>query len=333
MPEFEGMREAPPMFTAVIPLFDKAATIQRALDSVFGQQLPPAEVVVVNDGSTDGGDAIARRHGDPRVRVLDQPNCGVSAARNAGLHAATQPFVAFLDADDRWRPDFLARMRDLIEAHPGGVLYGAGFFTVEGDAIKRYHGIGRSAADTRPAGVVDYFAERIRDFPLHTSTTVVRREAALSVGGFPEGVAIAEDHIFWAKLALMGPVVITPEPLAEYDVAVPGQAVGFWHTAYRERFEILEYHRFLADELRRRTAAGRGADSFATLARQELRTAVMQRMYWGNFAAVERIWCELDLRGLGLGPVAGACAWVGLHPAARRLIRPLLAGLRSMRRR
>lgn len=321
------------MFTAVIPLFNKAATIQRALDSVFGQELPPAELLVVNDGSTDGGDAIVRRHGDCRVRVLDQPNRGVSAARNAGLHAATQPFVAFLDADDRWRPEYLARMRDLIEHHSGAVLYGAGFFTVEGDAIKRYHGIGRSAADARPAGAVDYFAERLRDFPLHTSTTVVRREAALSVGGFPYGVAHAEDHLFLAKLALAGPVVITPEPLAEYDVAVPGQFVDFWHTAYRERFEILEYHRFLADELRRRTAKGHGTDSFATLARQELRTAVLQRMYWANFAAVERIWRELDLHGLGLGPAAGACAWVGLHPAAQSLVRPLLAGLRSMRGR
>lgn len=321
------------MFTAVIPLFNKAATIQRALDSVCAQTLPPAEVVVVNDGSTDGGEVIARRHVDQRLRVIDQPNRGVSVARNAGLRAATQPFVAFLDADDRWRPEYLARMRDLIERYPAGVLYGAGFFTVEGNAIKRYHGIGRSPTDTRAAGVVDYFAELIRDFPLHTSTTVVRREAALSVGGFPEGVAHAEDHLFLAKLALAGPVVITPEPFAEYDVAVPGQFVDFWHTAYRERFEILEYHRFLADELRRRIAEGRGTDSFATLARQELRTAVLQRMYWGNFAAVERIWRDLDLRGLGLGPAAEACAWVGRHRAAQPFIAPLLAGLRSVRRR
>lgn len=321
------------MFTAVIPLFNKAATVRRALDSVFGQTFAPAEILVVDDGSTDGGGAIARSMADFRLRVIDQPNRGVSAARNAGLRAATQPFVAFLDADDRWRPELLARMRDLIERHPGAVLYGAGFFTVEGATIKRYHGIGRSADDARPAGVVDFFAERCRDFPLHTSTTVVRREAALSLGGFAEGVAYAEDHLFWAKLALAGPVVLTPEPLAEYDVAVPGQAVGYWRTTYRERFDILEYHRFLADELRQRTAKGRAADSFATLARQELRTAVLQRMYWGNFAAVERVWRDLDLGGLGLGTAARACAWVGRHPGARPFIGPLLAGLRSLRRR
>lgn len=319
------------MFTAVIPLFNKAATIQRAIASVLGQTSPPAEILVVNDGSTDGGDEIVREHGRARVRVLDQPNRGVSAARNAGLRAATQPFVASLDADDRWRPEFLARIGDLINAYPGGVLYGAGFFTVEGDAIKRYHGVGRSAADVRPAGVVDFFVERLRDFVLHTSTTVVRREAALSIGGFPEGVAFAEDHLFWAKLALAGPVVLTPEPLAEYDVAVPGQAVNYWQTTYRERFDVLEYHRFLADELRRRIDEGRDTDSFAVFARQELRTAVLQRMYWGNFAAIDRVWRELDLDRLGLGPLAGACAWAGRHRAVQPVIGPLLTSLRSMR--
>lgn len=321
------------MFTVVIPLFNKAATIQRTLDSVLAQSLPPAEILVVDDGSTDGGDAIARRQADPRIRVIDQPHAGVSAARNAGLRTASQPFVAFLDADDRWRPEFLARMRHLIEAHPGAVLYGAGFFTVKGDAIERYHGIGRSATDPRPAGVVDFFAERRRDFPLHTSTTVVPRGAADAVGGFPVGVAFAEDHLFWARLALTGPVVLTPEPLSEYDVSVPGQAVEYWRGGYRERFDILEYHRFLAAELRRRLAAGEASGSFAALARQELRTAVLQRFYWGNFDAVAKIWRELDLAGLGLGPAAVLAAWLSRQPGLQSLVAPMLSVLRSLRTR
>lgn len=321
------------MFTAVIPLFDKATTVERALESVCRQEFPPAEILVVNDGSTDGGDAVARRYPDARVRVLDQPNRGVSAARNIGLRAATQPFVAFLDADDRWRSTFLARMRAIIEQHPGGVLYGAGFFTVEGDAVKRYHGIGGSANDARPAGAVDFFVERQRDFPLHTSTTVVARDAALAVGGFPEGVAFAEDHLFWAKLALSGPVVLTAEPLAEYDVAVPGQAVAYWQSAYRERFDILEYHRFLAEELRQRLAAGSATRSFAEFARQELRIAVLQRTYWGKFAAVDELWSQLGLGSLGLGPLADTCAWASRQPVVQQVIGPVLSGVRSLRRR
>jgi glycosyltransferase involved in cell wall biosynthesis len=321
------------MFTVVIPLYNKSATIERTLESVLAQSLPPSEILVVNDGSTDSGDAIARATADPRVRVIDQANSGVSRARNAGLRAASSPYVAFLDADDRWHPEFLARMSDLIGKHPGGVLYGAGFFTVEGDTIKRYHGIGFGPADRRPASVVDFFAERLRDFPLHTSTTVVPKEVALAVGGFPEGVAFAEDHLFWAKLALSGPVVITPEPLSYYDVAVPGQAIGFWKSAYREHFEILEYHRFLADELRKRVGGGRSSDSFSKLARKELRTAVLQRMYWGKFDAVTTIWQSLDLGRLGLGRLAAGYAWISRQPLLRPLAGPLLSAVRSVRRR
>lgn len=321
------------MFTVVIPLYNKAATVKRAIESVLAQTLPPAEILVVNDGSTDGGDKIARAIADPRLRVIDQPNGGVSRARNAGLRAASRPFVAFLDADDYWHPGFLARMAELIEQHPGGVLYGAGFFTVEGDSIQEYHGISTSPFDQRPAGVVDFFAERLRDFPLNASTMVVPQAAALAVGGFPEGVAFAEDHLFWAKLALSGPVVIAPEPLSSYDIAVPGQAIGFWTTAYRERFDILEYHRFLADELRKQVREGRSSDSFSTLARRELRTAVLQRMYWGNFEAVTTIWRSLDLGGLGLGPLAAACAWVSRQRLLQPMAGAMLAAVRRLRRR
>lgn len=321
------------MFTVVIPLFNKAHTLQQTLDSVFSQSFAPAEILIVNDGSTDGGAKIARLHSDPRVRVIDQGNLGVSAARNAGLRAASQPFVAFLDADDRWRPAFLEKMRALITQYPGASLYGAGFYTVEGNAIKRYHGTGRANNASRSSGVVDFFAEWLRDFPLHTSTTVVPREATLTLGGFSEGVAVAEDHLFWVRMALAGPVAISPEPLLEYDVSVPGQFIRYWKTTYRERFDILEYHRLLADELLKRINSGRASDSFSAFARKELRTAVLQRMYWGNFAAVERIWRELDLERLGLGVAAEASARVAHQPMLQAMMRPSLSILRSLRRR
>jgi hypothetical protein len=161
----------------------------------------------------------------------------------------------------------------------------------------------------------------------------VPREAALAVGGFPEGVAVAEDHLFWAKLALAGPVVLTPEPLSEYDVAVPGQAIEYWQTTYRERFDILEYHRFLAAELRKRVDAGEASDSFSALARQELRTAVLQRILWGNFDATQRLWRELDLAPLGLGPVASCAASAARQPVLRPFIAAAAWVTRSLRRR
>jgi len=328
------------MFSVVIPLFQKRGYIQRALDSVYAQSIEReavTEIVVVNDGSTDGGDVVARAQTDPRVRVLDQPNRGVSAARNAGIAAAGQPFLAFLDADDRWRPTFLARMRDLVTTHPGAMLYGAGYVTMRAGRETTRHGIRPDdliAAAARPEadahGPVDFFRAWDRDVVTHSSCIVVPRQAAVDVGGFPEGVTHTEDYLFWAKLAVAGAVVLTSEPLAEYDASVPGQAVEYWTTAYTERFDILEFHRFLAAELRRRGIAAVDP-SFAGFARRQLRTAVLQRLYWGNFAAVDRMWRELRLDGLGLGPAAGAAAWM----AGRRVVQPAvglaLAAVRGVR--
>jgi glycosyltransferase involved in cell wall biosynthesis len=304
-------RPSSPMFSVVIPLFNKAAYIQRALDSVYAQACQPAEILVVNDGSTDGGDAIARAQADPRVRVIDQPNRGVSAARNAGLEGAAEPYVAFLDADDTWAPEFLARMQEAISAHPGAVLFAAGFATVEHGQVKKTIAIPPGVPGPSTARKVDYFAVSTGGHPLHMSTTVVETAAARRVGGFPEGVAFCEDHLFWAKLALAGEVVLTPEILAHYDVAVPGQAVERWKTAYRQ--QVLEYHRFLAAELHRRLPPAN--DSFLRHCRREFRVALLQRLYWGDFPALVEFWRELDLDKLPVGPTARACGWLAEHPA------------------
>jgi glycosyltransferase involved in cell wall biosynthesis len=328
------------MVSVVIPLFNKAPTVGRAIDSVLAQTCLPAEIIVVNDGSTDGGEGVARDRANAAeaagvaFRVIDQPNGGVSRARNAGLRAASRPLVAFLDADDAWLPDYLARMQPLIAAHPAAVLYGAGFFTVDNAAAgerKRYHGIGTGPQSTRPAGPVDYFAERLRDFVLHTSTTIARKEPALAIGGFPEGVAYAEDHIFWARLALAGEVVATPEPLSEYDVGVPGQAVAYWNTVYKERFDVLAYHRFLADELRQRARDAALSDSFARFARKELTTCLLHRLWWGRFDAVNTFWRELALDEVSLGMLARGTAFVSRHAAVQPPVAAVIGLLRCLR--
>jgi len=260
------------MFTVVIPLYQKRGYIQRALDSVYAQSIERAavpEIVVVNDGSRDGGDAVAKAQHDARVRVIDQPNRGVSAARNAGIAAAGQPFIALLDADDRWRPGFLARMRDLVAAHPGAALYGAGYATVRGGIVTGDHGVrpdeliaGSAAPGAPVTGTVDFFRAWCRDHVVHPSGAVVSKEAVRAIGGFQEGLAHCEDHLFLAKLALSGPVVLTAEPLVEYDIAVPGQFIEFWRGPYQERFDVLDYHRFLAAEAHARGGpAGRPGDA------------------------------------------------------------------------
>ncbi len=328
------------MFSVVIPLYNKASYIGRALDSVFAQALPPVEIIVVNDGSTDGGEQVAKGLHDPRLRVIDQGNRGVSAARNAGIAAATQPYIAFLDADDRWLPDFLAHVREMIARCPGAVLYGTGFMTVAHGRVTGRYGvrlreIGHHARKQAPAaegpharpvfGPVDLFRLWLRGHVIHTSSMVVPRAAASAVAGFPEGVAICEDFMFLAKLAFAGPVVLSSEALTHYDVGIPGQAAEYWQKGYKQGFEVLAYHRFLAEQLRER------GGSFARYCRKEFRKALLQRLYWGRFEAMGRYWRELELEGRALGWGVGACGWVVRHPAAQPALRAVMAAARAVR--
>jgi glycosyltransferase involved in cell wall biosynthesis len=322
------------MFSVVIPLFNKRDSIERALESIAAQTLPPAEVIVVNDGSTDGSEAVAHRYATTAsfpVHVLDLPNRGVSAARNAGITAATQPFVAFLDADDRWRPGFLTEMQILIEEFPAAGLYGSGFVTVRaGREVRRYGVVANEIGAGSPrGGRVDFFRALTREPVISMSSMVAPKWALERIGGFPEGVTHAEDLLVWARLAIAGPVVLSPEPLAEYDVGVPGQAVSYWTSGYRERFEVLAYHRFLADELRRRSPLA--PSSFAPYAVRQLETAALQRLYWGNLPALAEFVQAVGLDTLPVGPRGRVCCQIARSRWAWRPLATMVGMVRAVR--
>jgi len=113
--------------SVVIPVFNKRRYLLRALESVLAQTHAEFEVILVDDGSTDGSlDTIGHLR-DARVRIARQPNAGVSAARNTGIRLARAPLVAFLDADDTWEPGFLAAMLALRYRYPDAGLYASAY--------------------------------------------------------------------------------------------------------------------------------------------------------------------------------------------------------------
>ncbi|HLK12034.1 MAG TPA: glycosyltransferase [Candidatus Binatia bacterium] len=199
--------------SVVVALYNLRAFIGEAIDSVLGQTLPheAVELIVVDDGSTDGGGDVARAHG-ARVRCLRQENRGLSAARNAGLAAAGAPFVLFLDADDRIRPEMLATVLATFERQPDvGLVYtGVQCIDVAGAPLPQ-HGWPRAEGEVLDRLVVGNL--------IHVGAAVARRDAVVAAGGFDETLASAEDWDLWLRLARAGVRwACVDRALAEYRI-------------------------------------------------------------------------------------------------------------------
>ena len=206
----------------IIPLYNKAAYIGRALESVARQTLADHQVIVVDDGSTDDGAAEVQRHAalDPRVRLLRQDNAGPGAARNRGLMEASGSYVAFLDADDEWLPGFLARGVALLERQGPGVALAASSYYEHPSgrsSIPLWHrrgltdGVHRLDPSTPPQ-----LATYLLAF-LSPCSIVARTEALRRWGGYYEDRCLyAEDSYLFLKVLLNEPVVVNLEPLAVF---------------------------------------------------------------------------------------------------------------------
>ena len=124
-----------PTFSVIIPLYNKEAEVAATLRSALEQSLRPLEVIVVDDGSTDRSAEVVVSFRSPLIRLIRQPNAGVSAARNRAIAEARGEYVALLDADDRWRPGFLAEIAAMIERWPDCGLYATAFDIVSDEGL------------------------------------------------------------------------------------------------------------------------------------------------------------------------------------------------------
>jgi glycosyltransferase involved in cell wall biosynthesis len=190
------------MFSVVIPLYNKSPHIIGTLQSVLAQSLPPDEIIVVDDGSTDGGAEAVERFAANGVTLIRQANNGVSAARNEGVRHAASPYIAFLDADDQWQPCHLATLRDLITRNSGLGLYSTLYEIRMNQRVFLPH----SAYPEDFAGPVDdFFARMAIGLSLVISSTAcVAKQALLDIGGFPDEVKRGEDLVVWFKLFSAG---------------------------------------------------------------------------------------------------------------------------------
>lgn len=205
------------MISVIIPLYNKAHCVTRTLASVAKQSFTDYEIVVVDDGSTDGGAELIEGLDIPRLRLVRQQNAGVSAARNRGLGEAQGEFVAFLDSDDEWKSEHLATLASLAEKYPECSVFTTGYEFRYGDGQVSTPIIRRIPFDGEDGELTNYFeVASCSHPPLWTSAVMVRKAALQSVRGFPVGVKSGEDLLTWARLAVRFRIALSRKKTAVY---------------------------------------------------------------------------------------------------------------------
>lgn len=220
--------------SVVIPLYNKELEVERALRSVLGQSLMPGEVIVVDDGSTDGSRAIVERvmaeNPNSNIRLVVQKNSGVSAARNRGISEAKGRYVALLDADDWWLSGYIAEVCRMMEYYPDAHAYSTAFDIVAGN--KRV-----KAAVPEVEGYINPAGEALKSrYPIIPSTATLLRSAVLECGGFPEGMRIGEDQWLWVRMMQRGcRFAFSPMSLVRYSREASNRSAAIYrseHTQY-----------------------------------------------------------------------------------------------------
>ena len=230
-----------PKYSIIIPLYNKAPYIRKALESVCAQTLKDWECIIVDDGSTDGSAAICEEY---PFRIIHQANVGVAAARNKGVVESTGEYLCFLDADDWWKPEFLAEIDKLIVAYPDAGIYATNYI---------YFKPGKThVALNMPTGIICYPEAYLENesMPIWTGATCMPRRIFDEMGGFPEGIKLGEDFLLWAKTTLHYPFAFCDKPLAYYNNAVPAS-----HRATRNLYKPAEYMLFNLDGIEREIAS------------------------------------------------------------------------------
>ncbi|MBR4564349.1 MAG: glycosyltransferase family 2 protein [Paludibacteraceae bacterium] len=207
-----------PIVSVIMPLFNKAPYVKKAVESVLAQTFKDWELIVVDDGSTDDGAQIVMDLADERCHIYSQGNMGVGAARNSGVRLAKGELLAFLDADDWWDERFLEKMVAFADSYPEASLWASNYWYVKRGKTR--------VAVKQESGYFDYPESYLRNeaMPVWTGAVLLRKEAFDEAGGFPVGIKIGEDFLLWSRISLEHQFAFLNKPLAYYNNDVPSAA-------------------------------------------------------------------------------------------------------------
>ena len=200
-------------FSVIMPLYNKAAYVKKAIRSVLEQNYPHYELIVVNDGSKDDSAIIAEKllKDIPNARLINQENAGVAVARNNGVTQAKGDYVCFLDADDWWDVSFLQEMQQFIQDYPEAGIWGTNYWYVKKGKTH--------VAVPCETGYINYpkLYANSSAMPLWTGAVCMKKEIFDKYNGFPVGIKLGEDFLLWTRIAV------------DYKVAFLNKAISFYN--------------------------------------------------------------------------------------------------------
>lgn len=230
----------------IIPLYNKAPYIMKALQTVRSQTYQDWECIIIDDGSTDGSAGIVEQMlselADSRFRLLSQSNAGVAAARNNAVKQSSGELFCFLDADDWWEPAFIEEMVRFAELVPSAGLWASNYIYYKPG--KTHVGVTNLAYDDASHTIFNYPKSYAQGtgMPVWTGAVMMRRSVFDEMGGFPLGVRLGEDFLLWVRVALRYPVAFLDKPLAYYNNDVPAalRATRNLHEPQKHMLFLLE---------------------------------------------------------------------------------------------
>ncbi|MFC6877478.1 glycosyltransferase family 2 protein [Flavobacterium myungsuense] len=200
-------------FSVIIPLYNKEKFIENTLNSVLNQSFTDFELIIVNDGSTDTSQEKVLQYSDSRIRYFYKENEGVSSARNYGISVAQSEYIAFIDADDYWLPDFLKEMLQNIYQFPNEKVFTAAF---EIETLNKIIPAVYSIKKLNDCQVVNYFEASKKESVIWSSCAVFHKSVFEKIGNFDANLKNAEDVDLWIRIGLIYPIVFNWKVLAKY---------------------------------------------------------------------------------------------------------------------
>lgn len=291
-----------PSFSVLVPAFQAADFIGKAIHSALAQTQPAVQVIVVDDGSTDDLAGALIPFGD-RLQLVRTPHVGLPAARNVGLQHATGEFVAFLDADDTFEPEFLAALGDLAIARPDlDIVTADAAFLVDGRIRGTFHEANPFPVDDQRSVVLQ------RCFI--TTKTAVRRSRLEEIGGFDPKLVHGEDWDCWIRLVLSGSRVgLVDAPLSNYRLQ-DGQMSARRADSLSGRYTVMAglLDRTDLTEPERATVAARlpALRLRAAVAAAREAPVAMARRRWWQVACLPQVSWRTRIAAVGLAVVPGA---------------------------